>query len=84
MDNLIGVPTWTGKWADIFQSGKSRVISNRLEKSGKITQNTGNFRQMLFIIFSDISMNCALYNNLLKLINFPGKVREFCQSTKCY
>ena len=34
-----------------FQSGKSQGILNRLEKSGKITQNTGktsgNFRKML-------------------------------------
>ena len=29
------------KWADIFQSGKSQGILNRLEKSGKITQNIG-------------------------------------------
>ena len=39
------------KWEDIFQSGKSQGILNRLEKSGKIKQN---FRQKLFIIFSDI------------------------------
>ena len=39
------------KWGGIFQSGKSREILNRLEKSGKITQNTGktsgNVRKML-------------------------------------
>ena len=39
------------KWEGIFQSGKSQGILNRLEKSGKITQNTGktsgNFRKML-------------------------------------
>ena len=29
------------KWEGIFQSGKSQGILNRLEKSGKITQNTG-------------------------------------------
>ena len=29
------------KWEGIFQSGKSQEILNRLEKSGKITQNTG-------------------------------------------
>ena len=29
------------KWEGIFQSGKSQGIFNRLEKSGKITQNTG-------------------------------------------
>ena len=39
------------KWEGIFQSGKSQGILNRLEKSGKITQNTG---KLLFDIFSDI------------------------------
>ena len=29
------------KWESIFQSGESQGILNRLEKSGKITQNTG-------------------------------------------
>ena len=32
------------KWEGIFQSGKSQGILNRLEKSGKITQNTGKQR----------------------------------------
>ena len=45
---------WTGfplrlenleKWEGIFQSGKSQGILNRLEKSGKITQNTGKLRE---------------------------------------
>ena len=31
------------KWEGIFQSGKSQGSLNRLEKSGKITQNTGKF-----------------------------------------
>ena len=34
-----------GKWEGIFQSGKSQGILNRLEKSGKITQNTGKLRE---------------------------------------
>ena len=34
-----------GKWEGIFQSGESQGILNRLEKSGKITQNTGKLRQ---------------------------------------
>ena len=41
------VPTQTGnleKWEGIFQSGKSQGILNRLEKSGKTTQNTGKLR----------------------------------------
>ena len=33
------------KWERIFQSGKSQGILNRLEKSGKITQNTGKLRE---------------------------------------
>ena len=41
------VPTQTGKMGRhaIFQSGKSQGILNRLEKSGKITQNTGKLRE---------------------------------------
>ena len=46
------------KWEGIFQSGKSQGILNRLEKSGKITQNTGIWDKyyliFLYIIFSDI------------------------------
>ena len=33
------------KWEGIFQSGKSQGILNRLEKSEKITQNTGKLRE---------------------------------------
>ena len=33
------------KWEGIFQSGKSQGILNRLEKSGKTTQNTGKIRE---------------------------------------
>ena len=33
------------KWEGIFQSGKSQRILNKLEKSGKITQSTGKFRE---------------------------------------
>ena len=46
------------KWEGIFHSGKSQRILNKLEKSGKITQNTGKAREfqtdVIFIIFSDI------------------------------
>ena len=45
---LVRVPTQTGKpekWEGIFQSGKSPGILYRLEKSGKITQNTGKLRE---------------------------------------
>ena len=33
------------KWEGIFRSGKSQGILNRLEKSGKITQNTGKLKE---------------------------------------
>ena len=39
--SLSGVPVRLETWEGIFQSGKSQGILNRLEKSGKITQNTG-------------------------------------------
>ena len=54
------VPTQTGKpgkWEGIFWSGKSQGILNRpekSEKSHKILENSGNFRQILLVIFSDI------------------------------
>ena len=41
------VPTRTGKPGKMgrhFQPGKSQGILNRLEKSGKTTQNTGKLR----------------------------------------
>ena len=34
-----------GKWEGIFKSGKSQGVLNRLENSGKITQNTGKVRE---------------------------------------
>ena len=42
------VPTRTGKpgkWESVFQSGKIQGILNRQEKSGNLTQNTGNTRE---------------------------------------
>ena len=36
--------TWK-KWEDFFQSGKSQGILNRLEKSGKIIQNTEKLKE---------------------------------------
>ena len=46
------------KWEGIFQSGKSQGILNRLEKSGKITQNTGKLGEfeinIIWYFFSDI------------------------------
>ena len=40
-----GFPLGFGKWEGIFQSGESQGILTRLEKSGKITQNTGKLRE---------------------------------------
>ena len=40
-----GFPLGLEKWEGIFQSGKSQGILNRLEKLGKITQNTGKLRE---------------------------------------
>ena len=34
-----------GKWEGVLQSGKSQGILNRLEKSGKISQNTEKVRE---------------------------------------
>ena len=59
-------PTGTGKMGRHFQSGKSRGILNRLEKSGKITQNT--FKQMSFVIFSDIKKNGVLFLKWIKFL----------------
>ena len=51
-------PLGLEKWDGIFQSGKSQGILNRLEKSGKITQNTGKlkgFHNKIYLLFvSDI------------------------------
>ena len=52
------------KWEDIFQSGKSQGILNRLEKSGKITQNTGKlweFEINVIWYFSYILMTGVLF-----------------------
>ena len=50
VDVITGFPLGLGnleKWEGIFQSGKSQGIFNRLEKSGKITQNTEKVRVFL-------------------------------------
>ena len=44
------------KWEGIFQSGKSQGILNRLEKSGKTTQNTGKLRKFQKKIICYFSM----------------------------
>ena len=60
------------KWEGIFQSGKSQGILNRLEKSGKITQNTGKLREFeinIIDILSDIKMNCVLFAKMDKVFS---------------
>ena len=54
------------KWEGIFQSGKSQGILNRLEKSGKITQNTGKLREF--------EINIIWYFYLLFLVIFKWTV----------
>ena len=49
------------KWEGIFQSGKSQGILNRLEKSGKITQNTGKLREFLKNFICFFSVNYVLF-----------------------
>ena len=86
------------KWEGIFQSGKSQGILNRLEKSGKTTQNTGKLRkfQKKIICYFSMIFKWTVYY-LLKCIKFSvkkilengkkywksqGKVREFCHHGK--
>ena len=52
------------KWENIIQSGKGQKILNRLEKSGKITQNIGKlweFQTNVICYFSNIEMNSVLF-----------------------
>ena len=65
------------KWEGVFQTGKSRGILNRLEKSGKITQNTGKIRefQTNIICYFSVIFNYTVYC-LLKLINFSVKKNQ--------
>ena len=52
------------KWEGVFQSGKSQGILNRLEKSGKITQNTGEMRKIsdkYYLIFLMIFILTVYY-----------------------
>ena len=98
----VRVPTRTGKprkWEGIFQSGE---MSRNFEQTGKVGENhtkywnVRDFRHVIFIIFSDIQMNCVLFakmyhffvkkikhlKNTVKMEKITGKVREFCQSRK--
>ena len=73
---------------------KNRKAFSSQGKSIKILENSGNFRKIVFIIFSDIYMNWVLfakmdqvstkqYKNTEKMGKDTGKVRrEFCQSRK--
>ena len=61
------------KWEGIFQSGKSQRILNRLEKSGKITQNTGKLRefQTNIICYSSVTAKviCILLTKFDKVFS---------------
>ena len=77
------VPTWTGKWESIFQSGKSQGILNRLQKSGDFTKNTGKERafypkywrsegilaSFYFHFFTDFLIEVYLLNRFFYLLN---------------
>ena len=65
--------------------GKSQGILNVPEKSGKITQNAGKFRnlrKMLFVIFSFQLKKHNIKTWGKKWEKNTRKVGEFCQSGK--
>ena len=73
------------KWEGIFQSRKSQGILNRLEKSGKITQNTGKFREFQTnICYFSVIFKCTVYH-LLKWIKFSvknGTLKKYWKNRK--
>ena len=70
--------TWKNGKAFSSQGKKSQGILNRLEKSGKITQNTGKKQNIKRIL----EKNQNIKRILEKWKKNSGKVREFCQSGK--
>ena len=68
---LSGFPLGLEKWEGIFQSGKSQGILTRLEKSGKIIQNTGKLRefQTNIICYSSVTAKliCVLFAKFTKV-----------------
>ena len=71
-----GFPLGLGKWEGILQSRKMQRILNRLEKSGKITQNTGKIRIFqinVICYFTDIYMNCVLFGEMDKVFSLQKK-----------
>ena len=64
------------KWEGVFQSGEYVGILNKLQILGKsqgtlhkILKDSGNFRKMLFVIFSDIEMNYVLFAKMDKVFS---------------
>ena len=57
-----------------WKNGKafsSQGILNRLEKSGKITRNTGKVREFQTnVVFSDIYLNCVLFLIIDQVFSF--------------
>ena len=73
------VPTWTGKWENIFQLWKNPGFCNGLEKSGNFTQNTGKSGN-----FTQNTGKSGNFNQNTQKVRelYPntGQVREICQS----
>ena len=58
-------PTWTGKWENIFQSGKSPGIFNRLKSQGflpQILETLGILASFYIYFFSDFLIEVYLLN----------------------
>ena len=72
-----------------WKNGKAfsiQGILNRLEKSGKITQNSGKLREFEINIIAKMDQVFSLKKNIKKILEKmaqnTGKIREFCQSGK--
>ena len=78
------VPTRTGKpekWEGIFQSGKNQGILTRLEKSGKITQNSGELREFQILCYSLVTAKliCALFAKFAKVLVKKGSLKKLLE-----
>ena len=75
------VPTWTGKLAKKGRhfpvrenSGNFKQTGNVRENHKKIMEKSWNFRQILFIIFSDIEMKCVLFAKMDQVFSFKKTI----------
>ena len=55
------------KWEGIFQSGKSQGILKRLEKSWKISHNTGKLKEFQKKIIFFFNMKCVFLAKMDKI-----------------